>query len=98
MGKVLGVKRTLLRFGRNLKTTGNYVETDVQDLGEREVNIITRVLPEFRKHVTPRWRAIAQYRVGILEAALEILKAEGTVVLSEPSPEETHFGVKWTPR
>lgn len=98
MARVLGVKRTLLRFGRNLKTTGNYVEAEVQDLGEHEVNIITRVLPEFRKHITPRWRAIAQYRVGIIEAALDLLKAEGAVTLSEPSPDETHFGVKWKPR
>jgi uncharacterized protein (TIGR02265 family) len=98
MAKVLGAKRTLLRFGRNLKTTGNYVETEVQDLSEREVNIITRVLPEFRQHITPRWRAIAQYRVGIIEAALDILKADGVVTLIEPTPDETHFGVKWKPR
>jgi uncharacterized protein (TIGR02265 family) len=98
MAKVVGPRRTLLRFGRNLKTTGNYVETVVHELGDREVEIVTSVIPEFHKHITPRWRAIAQYRVGIIEAALDILKADATVTLTEPTPAETHFRVKWTPR
>lgn len=98
MARVVGPKRALLRIGRSLKTTGNYVETVVHERSDHEVEIVTTVLPEFHKHITPRWRAIAQYRVGILEAALELMRVDGTVSLGEPRPEETHFLVTWKPR
>lgn len=70
----------------------------VHEHGEREVEIVTTVIPEFQKFITPRWRAIAQYRVGIFEAALDLMNAEGEVALAEPTPAETHFRVKWKPR
>ena len=49
MAKVLGPKRTLLRFGRNLKTTGNQTTVAVytsagqpenKDIGQRIVRIL----------------------------------------------------------
>ena len=95
MGRVIGVKRTLLRFGRALKTTGNYVDAEAIEIAPTEVRIITRIVPEFRPLITKRWDAIAHYRVGVLESALEILKVEGRVELEAKTDFESHFRVSW---
>lgn len=96
MGRVIGVKRTLLRFGRALKTTGNYVDAEATELGPAEVEIVTRIVPAFRSLITARWRAIAHYRVGVIEGALEILNVDGTVQLTDgEGPHESRFRVAW---
>ncbi|MEW5740979.1 MAG: DUF2378 family protein [Myxococcota bacterium] len=53
LGRTIGVKRSLLRMGRNLRTTGNYLEADVTEDGPKSVRVVTRVLNEFRAKITP---------------------------------------------
>jgi uncharacterized protein (TIGR02265 family) len=100
MARVIGVKRTLGRFGRTLKTTGNYVEAEVRDLGPTEVELVLRVVPEFRPRVTPAWAAVTAYRRGVLEGTLELLGVEGSVELVDAvaGGVEVLYRVRWSAR
>jgi uncharacterized protein (TIGR02265 family) len=56
--QVLGPKRALARMARNLRTTNNYSQTELRELGENEYELwVNRV-------------AFPNYFVGVLEAGL----------------------------
>lgn len=78
-GKVFGVKRTLMRMGRNFKTAANYIESEVSDLGPKEMSIRTYVPEHFIAKMTEQSQLFVEYRQGVLQAVLEVLGAQGTV-------------------
>ncbi len=78
-GKVFGVKRTLMRMGRNFKTAANYIESEVSDLGPKEMSIRTYVPDHFLPKMTEQSQLFVEYRQGVLQAVLEVLGAQGTV-------------------
>lgn len=77
--RVLGVRRTLLRMGRNFKTGSNYLETAFTEVGPKELVLHTWVPPELRAKLTGNGKAIIDYRRGILEEVLALLHANGSV-------------------
>lgn len=82
--KLIGVKRTLLRMGRNFRTAANYIETEVQDVGPKEVHLRATVGAEFLPRVAPGANAlIINYRRGVLEQTLVLLGVEGSVEVLE---------------
>lgn len=82
--KLIGVKRTLLRMGRNFRTAANYIETDVTDVGPKEVHLRASVGAEFLSRVPAEATAlITNYRRGVLEETLVLLGVEGEVALLE---------------
>ncbi|GMU61072.1 MAG: DUF2378 family protein [Myxococcales bacterium] len=85
--KLIGVKRTLLRMGRNFRTAANYIEVDVLDVGPREVHLRAQVGEEFMPRVGPAANdIILHYRRGVLEETLVLLGVTGTVdVLEAPA-------------
>jgi len=97
MGRVVGLKRTLLRMGRNLHTTGNYIDVETRDVGPKEVHVTTRIRPEFRDVITPAQLSIVNgYRVGVFEATFEVLGATGQAAMDGPEdrPDVT-FVLRW---
>lgn len=97
IAKVIGVKRTLLRMGRNFKQATNYIEADIVDVGPKEVRIRTYTADRYLARITDRSELISEYRRGLLEEILVILNTEGTVTLTERHPErhEVTFLVAW---
>lgn len=100
MARVIGVRRTLLRIGRTLKTTGNYVDAEVRDDGPDAVHVTVTVRPEFRAHITPAWDAVAWYRRGVFEGTLERLGVDGTVELLDTGQGAAvvEYRITWKPR
>ncbi len=78
-GRVFGVKRTLLRMGRNFKTAANYIDSEVLDVGPKEISIRTFVPEKFLKKMSEQSKLFVEYRQGVLEAVLEVLSAKGHV-------------------
>jgi uncharacterized protein (TIGR02265 family) len=100
MARVVGVRRTLLRVGRSLKTTGNYVEAAAREDGPDAMHLTISVLPEFRARITPAWAAVAWYRRGVFEGTLEQLGVQGSV---EPldnghGAAVVEYRISWKPR
>lgn len=82
--KLIGVKRTLLRMGRNSRTAANYLDTDVKDVGPTEVHLRATVGDEFLGRVPPGAKElIVQDRRGVLEETLGLLGVEGQVEVLE---------------
>lgn len=77
--KLLGVKRTMLRMGRNFRTSANYIDAEAKDVGSNAVEIHTRISPSMRDHVPANVESIVQYRRGVLEETLAVLGASGSV-------------------
>lgn len=80
MAKLMGAKRTMLRMGRNFRTSANYIDADAKELGEREVEIHTRIAPGMEGRVPANVESIIQYRRGVLEQTLEELGAKNAKV------------------
>jgi len=97
MARVIGLKRTLLRMGRNLHTTANYLEVDTEDAGPSEVIVRTKVRQEFRAIITPSYLAIVNgYRVGVFEGTFQELGARGEVTMDGPAERpEVAFRLRW---
>jgi len=97
MGRVVGLKRTLLRMGRNLHTTGNYIDVDAREVGPKEVHVTTRIRQEFRGIVTPGQLCIINgYRVGVFEATFEALGGRGEAVMDGPPDRpDVVFQLRW---
>jgi uncharacterized protein (TIGR02265 family) len=97
MARVIGLKRTLLRMGRNLQTTGNYLEVDTEDVGPTEVVVRTRVRPQFRAVVSPSSLGIINgYRVGVFEGTFQELGARGEVTMDGSAERpEVAFRLRW---
>lgn len=84
MIRVIGVERAISRLDRAFSTTNNYSKATSELLGNNTALITINDVQE-----------MPSYWLGILEAALEVLGREGTVVLdSQTSPQGT-FRVTW---
>lgn len=96
MGRVIGLKRMLLRMGRNFKQAANYLETDVKDVGPKEIHIRTFVQTGFMSLTSPH-RALIDYRHGVLEEILTVLGAKGRVevLIADPAQQDVTFRVTW---
>lgn len=98
MARVIGVRRSLQRAGRNIRTTGNYLDAEALLVDTTEVQLVTRVLPEFQRFVQPAWRVMELYRVGVIEGFLGQLQAKEPrvdVLAREGSGVETTYRVTW---
>lgn len=79
--RVFGVRRTLLRMGRNFRTATNYSFSEEREVGPKEVHLRVGIAPEYLPLVTERGSLFAEYRQGLLEGVLDVLNARGTVEL-----------------
>lgn len=97
MAKLIGLRRTLERLGRNMYTTGNYLTVEILNESPTRLTAITRVRPEFHSFVTPDWGVIAHYRLGIFDAVFELIGTPGTIELLEDdlAKFETRFRLNW---
>ena len=95
--RVLGVRRTLLRTGRNFRTATNYVNAEAQEVGPKEVRIRTWVADEFLPFVTERASALVEYRRGVLEEICAVLKTPAVVEVVDARPErgDVTFRITW---
>ncbi len=96
--KVLGTKRSMLRMGKNFRTTGNYAQVEVHERGPTQVEIVDGVeeailplMPVDKHHV------IVGYRQGILEQLLVELGVVGAVEIVDRVPArcQVTFRVSW---
>ena len=77
--RVFGVKRTLLRMGRNFRTATNYSFSEEREVGPKEVELRVGISPQFLPQVTERSALFAEYRQGVLEGVLDVLDVKGEV-------------------
>lgn len=93
---VIGVKRALLRMGRNFKRAANDIETKARDVG-REVQLRTFTAPQFLGKASDRSTLITDYRRGVLEEVLALLGIAGTVEAVEVHVErqDVTFRITW---
>lgn len=96
-GKLLGVKRTLLRMGRNFRTAANYVETEFTELGPKELLIRTWVSEVYLAKIKDRSNLILEYRQGVLQEVLVLVGGKGTVELikADPTRLDGTFRASW---
>lgn len=96
LAKVIGVKRALLRMGRNFKRAANDIETKARDVG-REVQLRTFTAPQFLGKASDRSTLITDYRRGVLEEVLALLGIAGTVEAVEVHVErqDVTFRITW---
>jgi uncharacterized protein (TIGR02265 family) len=96
-GKLLGVKRTLLRMGRNFRTASNYIETECTQVGLNDLRIRTFIAEKFRPRVTDRSTLMAEYRQGVLQEVLVLVGGKGTVEIVDVKPElhDVTYRIAW---
>lgn len=96
-GKLLGVRRTLLRMGRNFRTAANYVETEFTEVGAKELLIRTWVTEPFLEKIKDRTTLILEYRQGVLQEVLELVGGRGTVELlsADPLRHDGRYRARW---
>lgn len=98
MARVIGVRRSLQRAGRNIRNTGNYLDAEGLVVDDTEVHLVTRVLPEFQRFVTPEWRLMEHYRLGVIDAFLTQLRAKtptAEVLSRDDANFETRYRITW---
>ncbi|MGV3622145.1 MAG: DUF2378 family protein [Archangium sp.] len=98
MARVVGIRRSMERVSRNVRSTGNFMDASCEVVGPTEVKIITRVRPQFLHHVTPEWRVMALYRIGVIDGILNNLKAKSPraeLQNADDARHETVFRVSW---
>lgn len=96
-GKVLGIKRTLMRMGRNFRTAANYIETEQTDVGPKELRIRTFINEKFLPRVNDRTMLIVEYRQGVLQEVLKLVGGVGVVEVVDAKPElhDVTFRITW---
>jgi uncharacterized protein (TIGR02265 family) len=94
--RVFGVRRTLLRMGRNFRTATNYSFSEEREVGPKEVQLRVGIAPEFLPQVTERGALFAEYRQGVLEGVLDVLGAKGTVELLRADLDQQDFTYRVT--
>jgi len=96
-GKLVGVKRTLLRMGRNFRTAANYIETESVEVGPKELRIRTFISEKFLPRVTDRSMLIVEYRQGVLQEVMALVGGQGTVEIVDAKPErhDVTFRITW---
>lgn len=97
LGKLIGVKRTLMRMGRNFKQASNYLETEVTEVGPRELHLRTFTNQRFLARTTDRTNLVTDYRRGVLQEVLALLGAEGAVEIIDlhVDRQDVTFKVTW---
>lgn len=98
MARVIGVRRSLQRAGRNIRNTGNYLDAEGLVIGDTEVHLVTRVLPEFQRFVRPEWKLMEHYRLGVIDGFLLQLRAKeptAEVLSRDAASFETHYRITW---
>jgi uncharacterized protein (TIGR02265 family) len=96
-GKVFGIRRTLLRMGRNFRTAANYIETELFEVGPKEVRIRTYIHEKFLPRVTDHSLLISEYRQGVLQEVLALLGGKGVVAMVEANTQrqDVTFRITW---
>ena len=96
-GRVFGVKRTLMRMGRNFRTAANYIETELTDVGPKELRIRTYIHEKFLPRVSDRSMLIVEYRMGVLQEVLALVGGKGVVKIVDAKPErhDVTFHITW---
>ncbi len=94
--KLMGVKRTLLRMGRNFKTACNYLECEGAETGPNEVRLRVFVAAPYLPKVKDPGNVIVGYRRGVLEGTLEAVGAKGTVEIIDAVPERYDYTYRIT--
>lgn len=97
ISRVIGVRRTLQRMGRNFKQAANYIEIEVTDAGPNEVIIRAYTQPRFLPKTADRSNLISDYRKGVIDQILKLIGVEGTVELTNVAFELQDFTyrVRW---
>jgi len=95
--KVMGLRRTLLRMGRNFRTAANYVITEAKEVGPKEVHIRTFIDPQYLPRVTDHSLLLSEYRQGVLQETLVLVGGKGTVDIidAKPDVQDVTFRVRW---
>lgn len=98
--KVIGVKRTMLRMGRNFATANNYMEVEGRDVGPKEVQLRCSVKDGAYSDALSDEagaRALSGYRQGFLEGVLTVLKVPGKieVMSADVGRHDFTFRVTW---
>lgn len=97
LARVMGVRRTMHRMGKNFRTIANYIEVEVKELGEKKLELQTWMRPEhLARHKRPTL-IFANYRRGVLQETLELLGATGTVSIAQmdQGKQRVVFSVEW---
>ena len=96
-GKVFGVRRTLLRMGRNFRTAANYIESELVEVGPKEVRIRTYIHEKFLPRVSDHSLLISEYRQGVLQEVLALLGGKGEVAMVEANTQrqDVTFLITW---
>jgi uncharacterized protein (TIGR02265 family) len=95
--RVMGVRRTLHRMGKNFSTVANFIETESTDLGSNQLQLATWMRPDLlARHRRPTL-IFANYRRGVLQETLALLGATGTVKVNESNVEKQRvvFAIQW---
>lgn len=96
MARTIGIRRAMERIGRNVRTTGNFMDATCDVRAPNEVLIVIEVLPQFRHAVTSAWEVMALYRLGVFDGILSNLKArEPFAEIVELRPHTTTFRARW---
>lgn len=102
MARLLGVRRTLHRMGRNFKTSGNYTETTVTDVEPGRVHLHTWVLPEYLPRIPKDSPPLVfDYRHGVLEGTLDLLNAPNpdiTIIERDEVQFSVKYDIRWGER
>jgi uncharacterized protein (TIGR02265 family) len=98
--KIIGVKRTMLRMGRNFSTANNYMEVEGRDVGPKEVQLRCSVKDgAYSEALNDEKGAVALsgYRQGVLEGVLAVLKVPGKVEVmsSNAAAHDFTFRITW---
>ena len=96
-GKLVGIKRTLLRMGRNFRTASNYIETEFVEVGPHELRIRTFIHEKFLPRVSDRSTLIADYRQGVLQEVLALVGGVGSVQVVDAKHDrhDVTFRITW---
>jgi uncharacterized protein (TIGR02265 family) len=98
--KVIGVKRTMLRMGRNFATANNYMEVEGRDVGPKEVHLRCYVKDGAYSealHDEAGARALSGYRQGFLEGVLKVLNVPGKIeaISGDAARHDFTFRITW---
>lgn len=97
LARIMGVRRTLHRMGKNFRTVANFIETEVTDQGPNQLQLATWMRADLlARHRRPTL-IFANYRRGVLQETLALLGATGTVAVTESNLEKQRvvFSIQW---
>lgn len=100
MCRLIGPRRTLLRMGRNFKQATNYIESEVRETGPHELHLHIYTHERFLSRTRDRSSLVPEYRRGVLEEILRLIRTEATVEITEsvPDRQDVTFRVRWKDR